>query len=104
MGNPDVKFLYWGDIDREGFDIFRRTKLVNPSLDISLFIPGYRKMIERARQIEIEDSPSSKKDGMNFENLIEDFIPEERAFLNKVFSKNKLIPQEIIPYTLLNER
>ena len=104
MGNPDVKFLYWGDIDREGFDIFRRTKLVNPSLDISLFIPGYRKMIERARQIEIEDSPSSKKDGMNFENLIEDFIPEEREFLNKVFSKNKLIPQEIIPYTLLNER
>lgn len=104
MGKPDVKFLYWGDIDREGFDIFRRTREVNPSLDISLFIPGYRKMIERARESELEDSPSSKKEGMSFDDLIDAFSLDERAFLNMVFTENKLIPQEIIPYTLLSER
>ena len=103
MGNPKVRFLYWGDIDREGFDIYRRTREVNSSLDICLFVPGYRKMIERAQTIEIENSPSSKKADMDFGNLIEDFSIEEQVFLCGVFLENKLIPQEIIPYTLLSE-
>jgi len=104
MGNPIVKFLYWGDIDREGFDIFRRTIEVNDSLSIELFIPGYRKMIERAQNICLEDSPSSKKEGVSFEALFEGFSVEERTFLNSVLEANKLIPQEIIPYTVLSER
>lgn len=104
MGNPNVTFLYWGDIDREGFDIFRRTRDVNDSLNIELFIPGYRKMIERAQSICLEDSPSSKKEGVSFENLFEGFSAEERNFLDRVLEDNKLIPQEIIPYTVLSER
>lgn len=104
MGNPNVSFLYWGDIDREGFDIFRRTRDVNDSLNIELFVPGYRKMIERAQSICLEDSSSSKKEGVSFENLFEGFSADERLFLNRVLETNKLIPQEIIPYTVLSER
>ncbi len=104
MGNPNVTFLYWGDIDREGFDIFRRTRDVNDSLNIELFIPGYRKMIERAQSICLEDSPSSKKEGVSFADLFEDFSAEEQKFLNRVLEDNKLIPQEIISYTILSER
>ena len=103
MGNPDVEFLYWGDIDREGFDIFRRTKEVNEPLQMSLFIPGYKKMIERAKDIVLEDSPSSKKQKMNFSDLLSDFAVEERLFILEVLGHNKLIPQEIIPYTILTE-
>ncbi len=104
MGSPDVTFLYWGDIDREGFDIYRRTREVNPSLKIELFLAGYRKMIERARNILPEDSPSSKKEGLSFADLFEGFSAEEQTFLNRVLEDNKLIPQEIIPYTVLSER
>ncbi len=104
MGNLNVRFLYWGDIDREGFDIFRRTREVNDSLSIELFIPGYRKMIERAHNIRLEDSPSSKKEGVSFESLFEGFSVDEQAFLNRMLDMNKLIPQEIIPYTVLSER
>ena len=104
MGNPNVTFLYWGDIDREGFDIFRRTRDVNDSLNIEIFIPGYRKMIERAQSICLEDSPSSKKEGVSFADLFEDFSAEEQQFLNRVLEDNKLIPQEIISYTILSER
>ena len=103
MGEPDVKFLYWGDIDREGFDIFRRTKDANDRLDISLFVPGYKKMIERAKNIELEDSPSSKKQGMHFDDLINEFSDDERNFLTDIFDNNKLIPQEIISYKYLKE-
>lgn len=101
MGIPDVKFLYWGDIDREGFDIFRRTRDSNENLEISLFIAGYRKMIERSRNMELEDSPSSKKQDMRFDGLLIDFSKEEQAFLKGVFENNKLIPQEIISYKFL---
>lgn len=104
MGNPNVAFLYWGDIDREGFDIFRRTREVNASLNIELFVPGYRKMIERAQSICFEDSPSSKKEGVSFEDLFDGFSAEEQTFLNRVLEENKLIPQEIISYTVLSER
>ena len=103
MGEPDVKFLYWGDIDREGFDIFRRTKDANDMLDISLFVPGYKKMIERAKNIELEDSPSSKKQSMRFDDLINEFSDDERNFLTDIFDNNKLIPQEIISYKYLEE-
>ena len=98
-----MKFLYWGDIDREGFDIFRRTKDANDMLDISLFVPGYKKMIERARDTELEDSPSSKKQGMHFDDLINDFSDDERNLLSDIFENNKLIPQEIISYKYLKE-
>ena len=104
MGNPNVSFLYWGDIDREGFDIYRRTRQVNPSLNISLFVPGYRKMIERARDMEWEDSASSKKEKESFDDLLGDFTALEKDFLKRIFTENKLIPQEIISYILLSER
>ena len=98
MGNPEVTLLYWGDIDREGFDIFRRTREANHGLKLSLFVPGYRTMMERARNREIEDSPSSRKQGESFEDLIHAFSPEEQIFLRDIFDRNKLIPQEIITY------
>ncbi|MBE6003712.1 MAG: hypothetical protein E7232_06450 [Lachnospiraceae bacterium] len=101
MGEPEVEFLYWGDIDREGFDIFKRTREVNASLRISLFAPGYRRMIERAKGTLLEDSPSSKKEGCDFSELFTEFTEEEQIFLKTVLEDNKLIPQEIISYTQL---
>lgn len=113
MGNPNVSFLYWGDIDRAGFEIYRRAKEANASLSISLFLPGYRKMIERARELgdgagmdrgrQTEGLPPGKA-GSSFRDLTKEFSPEERAFLDSVFERDGLIPQEIIPYTLLSER
>ena len=60
-------------------------------------------MIERAKNIELEDSPSSKKQGMRFDDLINDFSDDERNFLTDIFENNKLIPQEIISYKYLKE-
>lgn len=102
MGSPKVKFLYWGDIDREGFDIFRRVCQVNDSVEISLYMPGYKKMIEIAKEaVEHEDSPSSKKQEMYFDDILINFTEEEKKFIKYIFSENKLVPQEIIAYTAL---
>lgn len=105
MGNPEVHFLYWGDIDREGFEIYRRTKEVNGSLDIRLFLPGYEKMIERARgMLKIEDSPSSRWEDKSYDGLIKGFSMEDQNFLQEILAENKLIPQEIISYLYLRRR
>lgn len=104
LGNPNVKILYWGDIDREGFDIYKRMKSVNPALAIEMFLPGYRQMIKLAWDRENEDSPSQKKGDVDFTDLMNDFTPAEKSFLLRILKENKLIPQEIIPYTMLKER
>ncbi len=103
MGNPDVRFLYWGDIDREGFDIFRRTVEVNKPLNISLFVPGYLRMLSRSRGMELEDSPSLKKKDMDFGDILEAFDGEDAEALDEILKSNKLIPQEIISYVNLCE-
>ena len=103
MGNPDVRFLYWGDIDREGFDIFRRTVEVNQPLAISLFVPGYSRMLSKAHGMELENSPSLKKKDMDFNDILEAFDGEDAKALGEVLKNNKLIPQEIISYVNLCE-
>lgn len=60
MGNPKVHFLYWGDIDREGFDIYRRCLAANPDISIELFFNGYKLMLDLAEGKNLEDSPSER--------------------------------------------
>ncbi len=102
MGKRTADFLYWGDIDREGFDIFKRTREVNAGLMIKLFVPGYKKMIKKAAGKAQEDAPSSKDKG-NYDEIFAEFSEHEREFLSDIMKNNKLIPQEIISYTDLSE-
>ena len=103
MGDPEVTFLYWGDIDREGFEIYKRTVAFNSPLKISLFVPGYRMMLKKAMCRETEDSGSGKHGGRDYDPLFAGFTDEERARLNVYLMDNKLIPQEIITYIDLKE-
>ena len=104
MGAPNVKFLYWGDIDNAGFDIYTRAKEANAALNIELFIPGYRKMLEKAENTpldSLEDCPVFRRD-ISFEDLFVTSLTEkEQTHINSVLDANKRIPQEIITYTAL---
>lgn len=106
MGCQDVSFLYWGDIDREGFEIFKKVVKYNETLNISLFVQGYRMMIQESQLrlsqgAELEDSSSSKYAQMDYVELLADFTDNERLYLNNCLKRNKLIPQEIVSYRKL---
>ena len=101
MGSPNVSFLYWGDIDREGMEIFKRARENNPRLKIALFVPGYEKMIERARGTALGNSPSSRMEDKDFSCLLDGFKNVDRDYLVDVLAQNKLIPQEIVSYVVL---
>ncbi len=51
LGADETRFLYCGDIDRAGFDIFIRLCKEAKELHIELFVPAYQKMLELSRSI-----------------------------------------------------
>ena len=99
MGDVEVDYLYWGDMDLEGYSIYERTVNNNPDISINLFVEGYCQMIKRAEKRKWnEDSPSDRNIVIDREALYALFEPNERMFLKRMLEESKLIPQEIITY------
>ena len=97
----EVEYLYWGDIDREGLNIYLRTIRNNPDIMIKLFTTAYEEMLRLANGRNIPDSSDERNlmedYSMIFNSVKQDF---RHAFLQSI-QHNKRIPQEIISYTFL---
>lgn len=97
----NVNYLYWGDIDREGLNIFLSTVESNPELDIKLFVPAYEEMLRLAQGRIIPDSCDHRdiiKDYISVFSCIRESLRPD--FENSI-KDNKRIPQEIISYAYL---
>ena len=97
----EVSFLYWGDIDRAGLDIFIRLREANPLLKIDLFIPGYLKMLELANGRKIPDSADAREIKTDFSEVYAMFDTEDSDELKGYVDNYKRLPQEIISYEVL---
>ena len=101
MGNAQVSYLYWGDIDRAGLNIYMDLKNANPQLDIQLFLPAYEKMLELSRSVDLPDSDDHRgimKDYTSIYNCFSEFYLDQ---LTSNLEYNKRLPQEIISYAVL---
>ena len=99
----EVKYLYWGDIDRAGLNIYLSALRANPNIDIKLFVPAYEEMLRLAQTKNIPDSDDER-------NRIEDYLQifdlvdqNLRTIFEQSIQNNKRIPQEIITYAFLKE-
>ena len=99
----EVKYLYWGDIDRAGLNIYLSALRANPNIDIKLFVPAYEEMLRLAQTRNIPDSDDER-------NCIEDYSQifglvdqNLRTLFEQSIQNNKRIPQEIITYAFLKE-
>lgn len=101
LGDHNINYLYWGDIDREGLNIFIRLCRNDPDIKISLFLPAYCEMLERAENIPVP--PSDDKRGImdDYSKIYKMFPDKYSIMLKNSISGNKRIPQEIISYTVL---
>lgn len=98
-----VKYYYWGDIDKEGFEIYNRVASENRSISISLLIEAYKLMIDLAEGKKIPDSQDNRSHSLDF-NLIYKLFDEEYASrLKKYVEGNKRLPQEIVSYLQLKK-
>lgn len=103
MGADSVKYLYWGDIDRAGLNIYLSLLKNNPKLDIRLFVPAYAEMLYLSENREIPDSDDHRERMGNYEEIYELFSYEDRNRLLNLIENNKRLPQEIVNYEILQE-
>lgn len=101
MGAEAVKYLYWGDIDRAGLNIFLSLVKNNPGLDITLFVPAYAEMLHLSENRDIPDSDDHREQMGNYEDIYALFSNEDKDQLIKLIENNKRLPQEIINYESL---
>ena len=98
MRAESVRYLYWGDIDRAGLNIFLSLLKNNPKADISLFVPAYEEMLRLSEDRKVPDSGDHRERMGNYEEIYGLFSEEGRNRLIKLIEDNKRLPQEIINY------
>lgn len=101
LGANDAVFLYCGDIDRAGFDIFLRLCKAAEGLRIELFLPAYRKMLELSRGIQLPDSMDERGMMPEMSGILPLFRADEQEQIARILQENKRLPQEILPYPVL---
>ena len=96
-----VNYLYWGDIDREGLDIYLRLKRDNPELLIELFMPGYEMMLSLSKATKLPNSLDHREHKNTYEEIYSLFEIDKADLLREYINQNKRLPQEIISYAIL---
>ena len=99
----EVKYLYWGDIDRAGLNIYLRAVRANPNIDIKLFVPAYEEMLRLAQTRNIPDSDDERNRIENYSQIFALVDQNLRNLFEQSIQNNKRIPQEIITYAFLKE-
>ena len=101
LGAERVRYLYWGDIDCAGFDIYASLIRHNPGLDIMLFWSAYEIMLELANGRALPDSTDNRDHTSDYPALLEACPDKVKAQLCRLLAENKHIPQEIVSYEKL---
>lgn len=99
----EIAYLYWGDIDRAGLNIYLSTIRNNPTLNITLFVPAYEEMLRLASARNIPDSQDARDRMDDYSSIYEHISQDLRATLADNIARNKRIPQEIISYASLQK-
>lgn len=104
MQCEEIQYLYWGDIDRAGLNIYLSLRKNNPGMNIALFVPAYEKMLRAARGRTIPNSADMREILGNYEEIYSLFPEDLCSELKAYIADNKRLPQEIVSYeTLLTE-
>lgn len=101
LGADEARFLYCGDIDRAGFDIFLRLCKEAKELHIELFVPAYQKMLELSRSIRLPDSSDGRRIIPEMSGILPLFSDDEQKQITQIIEDNKRLPQEILSYPIL---
>ena len=99
MLGRQAKFLYWGDLDFSGIDMFERVRKENPNIEIKLFNKIYEKMLQLSNEKNLHDIRKEQNKNINISQFLRSFndisIQEK---IECLLNSNKYIPQEIINY------
>lgn len=97
----EVRFLYFGDLDREGIRLFHRTGQANPGLHLELFVPFYRLMLELAAGRDLPLSQDRRDLPVPWDGFMAFFAKDEGQQMKELIDSGRYIPQEIVNYQVL---
>lgn len=98
-GSDDV--LYFGDIDREGLNIFNRFRLKYGNYNIKYFVEMYEYLLDSIN----DSAPDAKNKQVLNNDAVEIFIEsmdnKYSRQIQEIIFNNKYIPQEVMNYEVL---
>lgn len=103
LGTEQAAYLYCGDIDRAGFDIFLRLCKAAEEISISLFLPAYQEMLRLAKKLILPDSEDRRCIIPDISEILPAFSQDEQSQISQILQDNKRLPQEILSYPVLAE-
>lgn len=99
----DIEILYFGDIDPEGFLIYRLLKERYGEYDIKLCLQLYSELLQAAERFYPCDN--QRRDERDLQFVLDEFIAgnyiEEAEKTKELWYNDKRIPQELITYEYL---
>jgi hypothetical protein len=97
--------LYFGDIDSEGFKIYKQFRDKYSVLNIELAAKYYEMLVEIVKVKEFSQVKNEQEqiDITMLDELLKDFKDAARLFISDLVKKDKYIPQEALNYNLLKE-
>ncbi|MEN6326349.1 MAG: hypothetical protein ABFD18_09105 [Syntrophomonas sp.] len=96
-----LRFLYFGDLDREGIRLFFRAREANPGLNIQVFVPLYLLMLKLAREREMPESRDKREMPADIEGFGALLGDGQAGIINDLLAAGRYIPQEIVNYQVL---
>lgn len=96
--NQNCRFIYWGDLDFSGIDLYQRVKKANSKIDIELFSNIYETMINLSERRELNEI-KNRQNKIDISIFLSKFKNEEtKNRIEEILKNNKYIPQEILNY------
>ena len=98
LGAQEVQYLYWGDIDRAGLNIYVSLLRNNPNANLKLFKEAYAEMLRLAEGREMPKSEDHRERMEDYQEMLSRFPERDRGRLLEYIARNERVPQEIITY------
>lgn len=98
LSNKNNKFLYFGDLDYEGILIYEKlSEIFKDEYNIEPFIEGYKKIIEKYKNMDIDLPVSKDNQNKNIDNkFINYFDKYYKNEIENILKSGLYIPQEIL--------
>src|SRR5690554_320118 len=102
----DIQLFYFGDIDPEGFMIYRLLKERYPGVELELCLPLYRELLQAAETS--YPCSNQRRNEKDLKYILDEIdagkFSEEVRQLKELWYNSKRLPQELITYEYLLKR
>lgn len=96
-------FLYWGDLDYTGIEMFERVVAQNPKATIHLFSEMYEIMMDKKKIEELGQIKKQQNKKIQLGLFLQAFQPQYQEKIKTILEQDRYIPQEIINAVLLKQ-